>query len=232
MPSLKMKAAVFLPRSALVGIQMNSLVKEVRGLARGELKQRIDARLGDFKAVQQKGEKEWFCEFCFCLLTPNAKSKTACAVQAELGFKGFYTADHDALVQCLLRNKHRFHNIKSARIVENRKHFGIKRQVQSIIANDGLLAARAWLQENIKGYGYKEASHFLRNVGYTDVAILDRHIVNLMVEHRIIRRPKNLNKKTYLRLEKRFGQLATEASMTMAELDMYMWYMKAKDVLK
>ncbi|MEK6823318.1 MAG: N-glycosylase/DNA lyase, partial [Nanoarchaeota archaeon] len=186
-----------------------------------------------FKALNTKGEKESISEFCFCLLTSNAKSKTACAVQRELGFDGFYTMPHARLVERIKANKHRFHNTKASRIVEGRTHMGIKKTVQGIISTKGIMTAREWLVEHVKGYGYKEASHFLRNVGYDDIAILDRHIMNLMKEHNIVRRlPTSLNRKRYLQFEKKFSSIADAAHMTMAELDMYMWYMKAKDVLK
>ena len=40
-------------------------------------------------------------------------------------------------------------------------------------------ALRNFIAENVKGYGLKEASHFLRNIGKSDnqIAILDRHIL-------------------------------------------------------
>ena len=212
---------------------MRTLLAELKKVQKTDVKKRIDTRLAEFKTLNTKGEKEWFSEFCFCLLTSNAKSKTACAVQRELGFDGFYTMPHARLVERIKANKHRFHNTKASRIMEGRAHYGIKKTVQDMIDKDGILGAREWLVEHVKGYGYKEASHFLRNVGYDNIAILDRHILNLMKEHGIVRRlPTSLNRKRYLQFEKKFTTLAHAAHMSMAELDMYMWYMKAKDVLK
>jgi len=34
-----------------------------------------------------------------------------------------------------------------------------------------------WLVKNLTGLGYKEAGHFLRNIGSGKIAILDRHIL-------------------------------------------------------
>ena len=49
--------------------------------------------------------------------------------------------------------------------------------------------------KNVKGLGWKESSHFLRNVGYLDVAIIDRHIISNMVDHGILEeRPKSITK--------------------------------------
>ncbi len=87
--------------------------------------------------------------------------------------------------------------------------------------------------KNIKGIGYKEASHFLRNVGYKNIAILDRHIINLMLEYGLIEeKPKTLSRKIYLSIEKKLKIIADRLNMPMAELDLYMWYMKTGEVLK
>jgi N-glycosylase/DNA lyase len=113
--------------------------------------------------------------------------------------------------------------------MEARKHLDIKDRITKLEE----FQAREWLVKNIKGLGYKEASHFLRNVGYKNLAILDRHIVNLMLEHGYIEeKPKSLNRKIYTELENIFKKIADKLKMSMAELDMYMWYMKTGKVLK
>jgi len=83
------------------------------------------------------------------------------------------------------------------------------------------------------GLGYKEASHFLRNTGSKNVAILDRHILALMHSHKLIAEiPKPLNKNKYLEIEQKFNQLASKLNMTPARLDLAMWYLKTGKVLK
>ena len=115
-------------------------------------------------------------------------------------------------------------NDKSNKNDENNKNVNIVKEE---------FEAREWLVKNIKGLGYKEASHFLRNVGYKNLAILDRHILNLLIEDNLIsEKPKALNKNKYLEIEKTLLQLANKLNMSQAELDMYLWYMKAGDVLK
>ena len=70
-------------------------------------------------------------------------------------------------------------------------------------------------------------------MGYGNLAILDRHILNLMVENEYIEnKPKSLNKKIYLEIEGKFNEIAKELGMSNAELDLYMWYMKTGVVLK
>ncbi|MBI5072767.1 N-glycosylase/DNA lyase [Candidatus Woesearchaeota archaeon] len=219
---------------------MQVLVQQIQRLKKTELRQKIDQRLSEFHQFQTntKTSQDWFSEFCFCLLTANAKSKTACAVQQELGAIGFATATLQELISVIRKNKHRFHNTKARYILAAREHQDIKEKVlkcrnpkRSQFENETEM--REWLVANIKGYGYKEASHFLRNVGFLHLAILDRHVLNHLYENKIIRKiPSSLNQKNYLKMEKKMEQLCAAVSMTQAELDMYLWYMKAGDVLK
>jgi N-glycosylase/DNA lyase len=90
---------------------------------------------------------------------------------------------------------------------------------------------REWLVEHIKGLGYKEASHFLRNVGLFDYAIIDKHILNVLREADLIK-AKTMNKKNYLRAEDILKKIAKELRMSLGELDLYLWYMKTGEVLK
>lgn len=212
---------------------MMNLVTKIRSLQRSSAGHDIRKRLGEFKALQNASEERWFSELCFCILTANAKGKIAWKIQDELGIKGLLHASLKEVCVCIRNNKHRFHNNKARFIVEAREHENLKKFVQHIIATSGESAAREWLVDNIKGIGYKEASHFLRNVGYFDLAILDRHIISLMLEAGILKaRPRSLTKKKYLEIEKMFLSLARRLHMSAAELDLSMWCLKTGYVLK
>lgn len=208
------------------------MIKKVQNLPE-EVKDTVDKRLGEFREFRNKGNEEWFSELCFCILTANSRASTAINVQKELGYKGFAKHPREKVMETIKRNKHRFHNNKARYIANARAHTAIKDTIHSIIAEKSLLEAREWLVNNIKGIGYKEASHFLRNVGFDGLAILDRHIINLMFEHGILKeRPKSLNRINYLLIEQEFNKLAEKAGMTPAEMDLTMWYLKAGEVLK
>jgi N-glycosylase/DNA lyase len=210
------------------------LIKQIRLLENSDVKAKVNKRLKEFKLLGEKGgDREWFSELCFCILTANSKARTALQIQRELGISGFCEACAGDVKKCIMYYKHRFHNNKTKYIVEARKHTAIKKTVLALAKTGGPAHAREWLAETVKGLGYKEASHFMRNVGYTDLAILDRHILNLMKEEGLIsERPKTLTKKRYLETEKLFQSLARKAGMSAAELDLYMWYMKGGEVLK
>ncbi len=211
---------------------MKQLIDQIQQIQQTQIKQKIGQRLAEFQQFQTnaKTSQDWFSEFCFCLLTANAKSKTACAVQQELGAVGFATLSQEELTSVIRKNKHRFHNTKAKYILAARIHQDIKKKILQLSDEQEM---REWLVENIKGYGYKEASHFLRNVGFQHLAILDRHVLNHLHENKIIKKiPSSLQQKNYLQIEKKMEHLCTALGMSQAELDMYLWYMKAGDVLK
>lgn len=212
---------------------MKKLIKEIKDLRNSKVKITINKRLKEFKSVHKKPSKEWFSELCYCILTANSKAITALNIQKELGAKGFCSYNQARLSSAIKRNKHRFHNNKAKYIKEARSHIDIKKKIQSIIKKESETEARAWIVQNIKGLGYKEASHFMRNVGYKNLAILDRHILQVMHNHKLLKqKPKTLNKKNYLEIEEKFLNLANKFNMSAAELDLYMWYMKTGKVLK
>src|SRR3989339_1120655 len=210
---------------------MKELIKKVQNVPE-DVKDTVDRRLGEFREFGNKGNEEWFSELCFCILTANSRASTALRIQKELGFKGFAKHPQKKVMETIKRNKHRFHNNKAKYIINAREHIAIRDTIHSIIAEKSLLEAREWIVDNIKGIGYKEASHFLRNVGFDGLAILDRHIINLMFEHGILKeRPKSLNRINYLLIEQEFNKLAEKAGMSSAEMDLTMWYLKAGEVL-
>ena len=191
----------------------------------------VKQRLKEFEAFKNKSTAEWFSELCFCILTANSKAETALKIQSELGSEKFITYSQEKLSNCIRRNKHRFHNNKSKFIVEARKYSNSIKKI--IYSFDAEKDAREWLVKNVKGIGYKEASHFLRNTGSKNVAILDRHILNLMIENGfLLEKPKTLNKKKYLEIELIFEKIAKKSEMPPAELDLFMWYLKTGKVLK
>ncbi len=198
-----------------------------------EVRDKIDSQLDRFSSFKDLSNDEWFSEMCFCLLTSNSKAITAMKIQDALGAHGFKHHPSDTIRETIIANKHRFHNVKTGYIVSAREHLNIKDILMPLVAEGGSSAAREWLVANIKGFSYKESSHFLRNVGFFDLAILDRHILNLMLEHGIIdEKPATLNRKRYLAMENVFKGLSDELGISCAELDFYMWYMRTGQVLK
>ncbi len=205
-----------------------SLWEKISRLKKSAIREKVNHQLALFSSFQERNSKEWFSELCFCILTGNAKLKTALEIEKELKHDGYLALPEKALAACIKRHHHRFHNTKAKFIAEARQHCHIKEKLAGL---DGF-AAREWLVANVKGLGYKESSHFLRNVGCTRLAIVDRHIMKLLAEHGIIRKPKVLSAKKYLAIEKKLSHLAVQAGMNLAALDLYLWYMKTGVVEK
>ena len=96
-------------------------------------------------------------------------------------------------------------------------------------------ARRDWLvkEKRVKGLGYKEASHYLRNIGYRGYAILDKHILRSLAELEIIDDPQPPNTRAkYLATEEKLKNLATQTEIDFDELDLVLWSMKTGEILK
>lgn len=97
------------------------------------------------------------------------------------------------------------------------------------------LARRDWLARTrrIKGLGYKEASHFLRNVGLRGYAILDKHILRSLAELGVVESPEPpATRARYLETEGRLQQFASDVRIDFDELDLVLWSMKTGEILK
>jgi N-glycosylase/DNA lyase len=172
-------------------------------------------------------ESDVFKELCFCILTANFSAERGIALQKRIG-NGFLTLPERRLAGLLKRLGYRFPNTRARYIVEARAHKRVLRSILRYPSNE----AREWLAQNVPGIGYKEASHFLRNVGRTDVAILDFHVLDHLARHRIIKRPKTLTKKRYIGIEHTMERIARRAGLSLAELDLCLWFAETGKILK
>ena len=158
----------------------------------------VKKRINEFEE-KRKNEKEIFKELCFCLLTANFNAEKAIKIQNEIN-DGFLNYDEKSLSKKLRELGYRYPNVRAKYIVEARKKFN---EIMAIIKEKrNEREIREWLVKNIKGLGYKEASHFLRNIGYKNVAIIDFHILNILQKFNLItNKPKTLTRKTYHALQ-------------------------------
>src|SRR5215467_2653539 len=127
----------------------------------------VRKRLQEFKEVLDREDNEVFAELCFCLLTPQSSAKTCWAAVTRLKEKSLLLKGNAGELGPLL-NDVRFNDSKAKYIVQAREQFSkngeirVKPHLKSFANNFEL---REWLVENVNGLGYKEASHFLRNIG-------------------------------------------------------------------
>ncbi|MEM1535481.1 MAG: N-glycosylase/DNA lyase [Candidatus Pacearchaeota archaeon] len=204
-----------------------NLINQIKSLKKGKISRLINSRISEFKALGKKSSREIFKELCFCLLTANFNAKKAIEIQEKIG-EGFLTLPERELAKALKQLSYRFPNTRAHYIFEARKYLSKLKELK-LMPNP-----REWLVKNISGLGYKEASHFLRNIGFDDYAIIDFHIINLLARNGLIKKPKtkSLSKNKYLEVENILKKLARKTGLSLSKLDLYLWYLETRKVLK
>jgi len=193
-----------------------------------ERKDKINSRLKDFSNIDKSDQKQIFEELAFCLLTPQSKAKAADASIRNLKAKDILFSGNAEEIQQNLTGI-RFHITKSGRIIEAREKFPKFNFDYSNIFN-----LRSEIVKEFKGIGYKEASHFLRNIGFgEDIAILDRHILKNLLKVGVIDEiPKTITPKKYLEMEEKMRIFCQKIGIIMAQLDLLFWSEETGEILK
>lgn len=208
---------------------MKKLLQSIKNLKNSKIKNLVDTRLREFKEIGNRSSNGIFEELCFCILTANFNAERSMKIQIEIG-DGFLTISKSDLARKLRELGHRFPNKRAEYIVDARKHKNLLKDIVKTFNDDNKL--REWIVKNVKGIGYKEASHFLRNIGYANFAIIDFHIIDVLTKHNIIEKPNVLTKRKYLEIEDLLGKIARKLNLNLAELDLYLWYMETGKILK
>jgi len=199
----------------------------------------IRARLNEFDCVWQSGsDARLWEEMVYCIFTAGASATmglTAVHAVRPLLDRG----NRVALTRALKKPPaYRFHNVRAEHIVATRSYL---RKTVSMRLRDRLNAfddpaeRRDWLARNpgIKGLGYKEASHFLRNIGFKGYGILDKHIVRCLSELGVIDSAKPpTSRGRYLETEHRMKEFSDHVGIDFDELDLALWSMKTGKILK
>jgi len=198
-------------------------------------KYRIKQRLQDFKSAWNQPDKKIFSELCFCICTPQSNAVYCDKAVSSLEKNGaLYKGDITRIRKGL--RAVRFPNNKSRYIFEARDFFTEKGsiRIKSKIDTEDTHKTRLWLVKNVKGLGLKEASHFLRNIGFgKDLAILDVHILRNMVNYKVIDGlPGNISKAKYLLLEDRLRKFSQKINIPMDELDLLFWSSATGQIFK
>jgi N-glycosylase/DNA lyase len=201
------------------------------------IKKDIEKRLEEFRQLWIHGSDEKiFAELCFCLLTPQSKAKNCwAAVEKLMESRLLFDGNAEKIGKNL--QGVRFHNNKSLYIVQARDNFSSAGKIlikDTISGFDTSAECRKWLVKNITGMGYKEASHFLRNIGKGDLfAILDRHILrNLQAFSVISPAVKSLSPKKYLEIENKFVSFSEKINIPVSHLDLLLWYKETGEIFK
>ena len=194
-----------------------------------ERKEIIRERLREFAETKPD---DYYYELAYCLLTPQSNASHAAAVIDQLRSADLLNSDVEPTAFLRQKTQYiRFHNTKARRLLEAKGRFP---QIAGTLSRGGAATElREWLVHHVKGLGWKEASHFLRNIGHRRLAILDRHILKNLKHYGVLRSiPHTLTPGRYVAIEAKFAAFASEVGISMDELDLLFWSKETGQVLK
>lgn len=201
-----------------------------------KFQKKIECRLDEFSKIGKTASPEkLFAELAFCILTPQSKARLCWEAVLAMRKKDILLKGTKKEINKELQ-KVRFKNKKTEYLFEARNNFF--RDNNSIYSNikksKSPLKLREYLVKNVKGLGWKEASHFLRNIGLgADIAILDRHIIRNLIALDVLEEyPKNLSEKKYKEIEEKMKKLSKDLGICMATLDHVFWAKETGEVFK
>jgi len=203
---------------------MRKVILIVESLKRDSINKTIKERIREFDLIKDKGEKEIFRELAFCILTAGTSAELGIKTIDHLGDVIFSGTERE--IQKKLKEVYRFYNLRANYLHLARFSFPNINLNSKNVRDDLVLG--------VKGLGMKEASHFLRNIGYKDYAIVDFHIVDFLVRNNLMKplKSKSLNKNKYLEAENILKKIAEKTNLSLGELDLYLWYLETGKVLK
>ena len=196
-----------------------------------EVRRRVSERMREFEMIGRSSVDRWMLEAVFCILAANFSAVKAYEIALEIERRGLLWSGGRAELERLLRGGgHRFPKARASFIVSAREPI---REARIVVPKMESREAREWLRRRVRGFGMKEASHFLRNTGRRDLAIIDRHILRALAEHGAIGEvPRSLTRRRYLEIESLLSQVAEEVGVSLAELDLYIWYTRTGFVFR
>jgi len=213
-------------------------VDDIRATHKARRKE-IRSRLGQFGHIWRKGSDEQLWEeLVYCIFTAGASARMGYrAIEAVRPF--LLDGEREEMTTALKSaGAHRFPVERPGYIVITRnylqRHCGmaLRKKLESF---SDAIERRDWLarEKEIKGLGYKESSHFLRNVGIKGYAILDKHVMNCLADLNVVETPKPPATRTrYLETEDKLRRFARDIRIDFDELDLVLWSMKTGEVLK
>ncbi len=206
---------------------LDNLLHRIAQLTQDNVRETVSDRITSFHTFQTKPDNAVFLELCFCLLTAHCRAEHCHAIQQTLGPLFLHGTTRE--IEHELHAHHYRFPPRAAHIVAARQYKdGLTKRLRNLSHDD----RRRWLVDTIPGLGLKEASHFLRNIGYDDYAIIDAHILRILDYYQIIPAFRSLTTNHYLQIEEALNDIATKAGLSLAELDLYLWYLDTGIIIK
>lgn len=195
------------------------------------------ARLAEFEDIWKNGSDERLWEeMVFCFFTGGCSAKMGLR-SVEAVRPHLMNGTHEDVMNALV-GRHRYPRARAGYVVSSREFLVADcdlRLREKLSSFGDPIERRDWLvrEKGIKGLGYKEASHYLRNIGMRGYAILDKHILRSMSELGLIEEPKPPSTRTrYLATELKLKEFAGKVGIDFDELDLVLWSMRTGEILK
>lgn len=205
--------------------------------AHSERREEIRTRLEEFRAIKcERNDDRLWEEMVFCFFTGGCSA--VMGLRSLERVRPLLKTGTETQLAGSLSGVHRYPNERARYIVESRNFLREDcdlRLTERLEGFDSDIERRDWLarEKGIKGLGYKEASHFLRNVGYRGYAILDKHVLRCLAELKIIDEPKPpKGRSEYLTVEGKLRSLTNTVGIDFDELDLVLWSIKTGMILK
>ena len=197
----------------------------------------IRGRLADFERVWAVGtDEELWAEMVYCFFTGGCSAQMG--LRSLEAVRGLLRTGSQPELAKALTGVHRYPNERARYVAESRAFLESDCKMRLRERLSGFESAeyrRDWLatEKGIKGLGYKEASHYLRNIGFRGYAILDKHVLRCLADLKIISEPKPPNTRSaYLTIEAKLKRLTDEINIDFDEIDLVLWSLKTGEVLK
>lgn len=213
-------------------------IEKVRAVHKARRKE-IRSRIAEFREVwRTASDLRLWEELVFCIFTAGASARMGLrSIEAIRSLLQNGTAEEMSRA-LKTAGAHRFPNERPGYVIVTRnylqQHCDMKLR-ESLLSFSNPLERRDWLatERGIKGLGYKEASHFLRNVGLKGYAILDKHVLRCLTDLGVTDSPRPpTTRLRYLALEDKLRHFARDARIDFDELDLVLWSLKTGEVLK
>ena len=193
----------------------------------------IQKKLNDFREFRNKSHKEYFEEMTFCVFAANSSAKMG-LLAVELLKPVMHTGNLEDYKKAVFK-KVRFYDRRAEFLHYNKEKIKeLGKDLKALIESEkDFHKRRLLLKNNFKGFGMKESSHLLRNLGYFGYCIIDKHILNMMKDLGVLdsnKPPKN--EKEYYEIEEKMKEFAEKNGYDIDALDLALWSFKTGEIIK
>ena len=188
------------------------------------------------KKHNEHSEDELWCELVFCILGSRVKYEVVYAAVERMDAMSLLS--HPRRSSCFdqyeydtvsaLSGGYPFYRLRASQIRRAAEYLYSSQGsiLQLLNSVDGARSARRLLTDNVSGLGPKQASLFLRNIGYTkQIAVLDVHVLRYLnwvgLTDTLLKSVATLGK--YQDLEKSFIKHAYSFGYSPAQFDLAVW---------